>query len=99
MEDLEKTRYAVFRLKYHVVFVTKYRKKVLTKEVRDYLEEILLDIAKRLNIKILEFNGEEDHVHILLSMLPRHTPSAIINILKGISSRKLRKRFPFLKKV
>jgi len=83
----------VYNIQFHLVFVTKYRKKCLTSEVREHLQEVFLHLAQRWEIELLEFSGEEDHVHLLISVHPVTLMSRLINNFKTVSSRLTRKKF------
>ena len=72
--------------KYHVVIVPKYRKKVLYGRVGKDVREILRDLARQKGIEILEGNVMPDHVHMVLSVPPKHSISHIIGYLKGKSA-------------
>ena len=89
-----KNRHSCYKLTYHLVVVTKYRNKVINKELGDRLNEIVLDIM-RSNFKseVLEFNYESDHIHILFEAPPQIQISKIVNSLKTVTSRRLRKEF------
>ena len=87
-----------YDLKVHLVFVIKYRRKVLTLEMLDFLKPIFQEICREFNSELLEFNGEEDHVHLLISYPPTVAISTFVNSLKGVSSRFLRQKFPGIKK-
>ena len=91
-------RHCVFTMHVHLVFVTKYRFKVFSKEVLDYTENIFKDICGGFEAELVEFNGEEDHVHLLVNYPPKMTVSKLVNSLKGVSSRKLRQKFPSFSK-
>jgi putative transposase len=75
------------------VLVTKYRKKCLSNEMLNRLEEIVKKNCADWEIDLLEFNGEADHIHLLLEMHPNIMPSKFINNLKTVSSRLIRKEF------
>ena len=85
--------HCVYSLTYHLVLVTKYRKKCLTKEQLDSLKEICEELAKKWACEVLEFGGEDDHIHLLLSCHPAMDMSKFINNLKTVSSRLLRKKY------
>ena len=85
--------HCVYKLTYHLVLVTKYRKKCLSNEMLNRLEEIVKKNCADWEIDLIEFNGEADHVHILLDMHPNIMPSKFINNLKTVSSRLIRKEF------
>ncbi len=80
-------------LKCHLVLTTKYRRKVLTDPMLSRLEEIFKNLMEKWEGRLVEFNGERDHVHLLLQYTPQTEPSKLINNLKTVSSRYLRKEF------
>ena len=80
-------------LKCHLVLTTKYRRKVLTDAMLTRLEEIFKALMEKWEGRLVEFNGERDHVHLLLQYTPQTEPSKLINNLKTVSSRYLRKEF------
>lgn len=81
-------RHSVTDLKIHLVCVTKYRKQVFTNESLKLIEESFNTVASKMNFQILEFNGETDHIHILIEYPPKLSISEIVNALKGVSSRR-----------
>lgn len=85
--------HCVYKLTYHLVLVTKYRRKCFTNEMLNRLEEIVRKNCQDWEIDLLEFNGEADHIHLLLEMHPNIMPSKFINNLKTVSSRLIRKEF------
>ena len=85
--------HCVYKLTYHLVLVTKYRKKCLSNEMLNRLEEIVKKNCADWEIDLLEFNGEAVHIHLLLEMHPNIMPSKFINNLKTVSSRLIRKEF------
>ncbi len=88
---------AVFRLVYHLVLVTKYRRKILTGEMIDRASAILSDLCPAWEGQLLECSGEDDHVHALIDMPPKVRPSDLVNNLKTVLSRRLRSEFPALR--
>ena len=89
---LRRGRHVVYNLHVHLVFVTKYRGKVFTKEVLDDLEKSFIEVCNKFESQLIEFNGESDHVHLLVSYPPKVSISALVNSLKGVSSRMIRKK-------
>ncbi len=85
--------HCVFLLHVHLVFVTKYRKKVFKQAHLDFMEQVFYDVCKKFETNLIEFNGESDHVHLLLDYSPKFTISDIVHSLKGVSSRYLRLKF------
>jgi putative transposase len=84
----------VYDLSIHLVLVTKYRKKVITKPMMTRLKQILSDTCAKWDCQLIEFNGEPDHVHMLIDINPKAQISAFANNLKTVSSRLIRKEFP-----
>lgn len=85
--------HCVYKLTYHLVLVTKYRRKCFTNEMLNRLEEIVRKNCQDWEIDLLEFNGEAVHIHLLLEMHPNIMPSKFINNIKTVSSRLIRKEF------
>ena len=90
--DLRHGRHCVFALHAHLVFVTKYRRGVFTKEVIDDLRVIFAGVCLDFEAQLVEFDGEDDHVHLLVNYPPKVALSALVNSLKGVSSRMIRKK-------
>lgn len=80
----------------HLVLVTKYRKKAINKEILGRLEQIFRDTCMKWESSLVEFNGEEDHVHLLIDYNPKVQISKFVNNLKTVSSRLIRKEFASL---
>ncbi|HIX41247.1 MAG TPA: IS200/IS605 family transposase [Candidatus Desulfovibrio intestinigallinarum] len=92
-------RHCVFLLHVHLVFVTKYRRGVFTKAILDDLKEIFASVCHDFEAELVEFDGEDDHVHLLVTYPPKIAISALVNSLKGVSSRLIRKkRYPSIQK-
>ena len=85
--------HCVYKLKYHLVLVTKYRRKCFTNEMLNRLEVICNDLCGKWDVDLDEFGGEEDHVHLMIDMHPNIMPSKFINSLKTVTSRLIRKEF------
>lgn len=78
----------------HLVFVTKYRRKVLDGDAIRRLKEMFAKVCKDFEAALVEMDGEDDHVHLLVEYPPKISVSALVNGLKGTSSRRLRKERP-----
>ncbi|MCP5509925.1 MAG: IS200/IS605 family transposase [Chlamydiales bacterium] len=89
--NIRRGRTCVFLLHTHLVFVTKYRKRVFTKEILKELEKIFHSVCSDFQSTLSEFNGEVDHVHLLVNYPPKVSISKLVNSLKGVSSRLIRK--------
>ena len=92
-------RHCVFLMHVHLVFVTKYRRDVFTKEILDDLRTIFARVCANFEAELAQFDGEDDHVHLLVNYPPKVAVSALVNSLKGVSSRMIRKNnYPSLRK-
>lgn len=85
--------HCVYNLKYHLVLVSKYRRKCFTQPILKRLEEHCITQCNHWDINLLEFGGERDHIHLLLDMHPTIQPSKFVNSLKTVTSRYIRKEF------
>jgi putative transposase len=90
--------HSVFLLQYHMIFVIKYRRKVLTIEISNRLKEIFENIAEKYKIELVEFNHDIDHLHMLFQAEPKSELTKFINAYKSASSRLIKKEFPEIKK-
>ena len=84
---------AVFKLCYHLVIITKYRRKVLSKRIIADIHRIISDICIKNQCGVLELNGEVDHIHILFETLPTTILTKLVNSIKTVTSRMIRKRY------
>jgi len=82
-----------YNLQYHLVLVTKYRKKCLTPEILNYLNSVFHELCLKWEIELKEFSGEPDHVHLLIDCHPSLEIGKLINNLKTVSSRYTRKHY------
>lgn len=82
----------------HLVFVAKYRRKVFDKQAIERLRELFAKICTDFEAQLIEMDGEHDHVHLLVNYPPKIAVSALVNSLKGASSRVLRKERPNIAK-
>lgn len=95
---LVKARTCVYNINYHMVWSTKYRRKVLNSKIETRLKELFQEIAdeKEFVVHLAEV-GEQDHIHVFISAHPKISISYIAKMLKGISGRKLLREFPEIK--
>jgi len=91
--------HSVFLLQYHLILVTKYRRKVIDDEISKRLKEIFEYISAKdqYKLKLIEFNHDKDHLHILFKAEPKSEISKFINAYKSASSRLIKKEFPRVK--
>ena len=90
--DIRHGRHCLFLMHVHLVFVTKYRREVFTKEILDDLRLIFSNVCIDFESQLVEFDGEDDHVHLLVNYPPKVAISKLANSLKGVSSRLIRKK-------
>ncbi len=95
---VRRTKHAVYDLKYHLVWIPKYRKDVLSAEVSQHLKEVFQRIAEEYEFRIDTMEVMEEHVHIFVEVLPRYSPAQVVQILKSVSAREVFKKFPKLRK-
>ena len=92
--NIKRLFHCTYALSYHFVFVTKYRHRCLTDAMLTRLGEIVSRLAETWGGRLVEMNGEADHLHFLVEMSPKAAPSAVANNIKTVTSRLLRKEFP-----
>lgn len=98
MTENRKGSHTAYNIQYHLVWVTKYRFKVLRGEVAGRARELIRQSCMSREIKILKGHVSQDHVHLLVSSPPVLSPAKIVQYLKGRSSRMLQQEFSHLKK-
>ena len=98
MEHYRNSSHSRYDLKYHFVWVTKYRKPVLVGEVGMRLQALVREVCRTNDIEIIRGAVSRDHVHILVSCPPDLSPSKIMQYIKGKSSRKLMMEFKHIQK-
>ena len=99
--DLDKylrRRHSVSHLVVHLVFTTKYRRKLLESYMYPQLKDAFRSACEKLECELMEFNGETDHVHLLVSYPPKLAISIMVNNLKSVSSRMVRHFNPHLRR-
>ncbi len=95
---IRRTKHAVYDLKYHLVWIPKYRKNILDKEVSEYLKVIFNKVAEEYEFRIDTMEVVEDHIHIFVEVPPRYSPARVVQIMKSISAREVFSQFPDLRK-
>jgi putative transposase len=98
MSKYRKGPHTVFQLRYHFVFIPKYRKPVLKGEVGLRVRELVREICRTRDIEIVQGHVRPDHVHLLLSCPPTLSPSKVMQLIKGKSSHHLLRDFRQLRK-
>ena len=97
MKKFKSNNNVVFSCTYHVMWVTKYRKKHLEGAVEKRLKQVCKEVAKECNFEINEMECERDHIHLLVDVDPQFGIHKAVKRMKGRSSRVLREEFPLLK--
>jgi putative transposase len=90
--DYRRGRSVVSALHAHIVFVTKYRRGVLSTRALEALRASMVGVCRNFGAHLAEFDGADDHVHLLVEYPPTVQLSRLVNSLKGVSSRRLRQR-------
>ena len=96
--ELDTNAHSVFSLHYHLILVTKYRKKVFDDEISNRARELFEAIAPNYKIEVLEWSYDQDYIHVLFKAQPKTELSKFINAYKSASSRVLKKEYPSMKK-
>lgn len=92
---LDRSAHSVYSLYYHLVIVVKYRKKALYDDViRERLKQIIWGLTDELGIEILAQEPAEDHLHVLFKATPKTNLANVVNVIKGVTARRLRSEFP-----
>ena len=92
--------HSVYHTVYHIVFVTKYRRKVLNPGFAKYTHSVIKEIAEKVDgVLVDELNIQVDHIHAVMVIPPKYAVSKVIEIVKSQSTKVIRKKFPWLDKV
>ena len=98
--ELNKQAHCVYRCEYHIVWITRFRFKILNKGVSDYLLIKLDEVRKHYpEMHFIERSIQPDHVHLVMTFPPRYSIATVINILKSNTARELRQKFEFIDKL
>lgn len=98
MSPIKRTSHAVYDLKYHMVWIPKYRKMILKGDLAKRLKVVFQEIAERYEFEIDIMEVKDDHVHLFLSAPPRYSPARVVQVIKSISAKMVFKEFPEVKK-
>ncbi len=98
--EFSKSGHAVYHTRYHLVFSTRYRRKVLKSGMGAYMQVLMQAVSRRHpEITVLEVNTDRDHIHLLVEVAPKMAISDAVLLLKAHTARPMREHFPFLDKV
>jgi putative transposase len=89
MKNYRKTSHSVYDIKYHLVWITKYRKPILSGVIAKRLRELIREICIAMDIEIIKGHISKDHVHLFVSVPPYHSVSTVLKRVKGKTSRRL----------
>ena len=98
MEHYRKSSHAIYDIKYHIVWITKYRKSVMTGKIANRTRELIRLICVSNDVQILSGHVSKDHIHLLVSAPPHLSVSKLVQYLKGNTSYKLQREFKELNK-
>ena len=87
--EYKKKAHSVYLMTYHLVFVTKYRKPVISDEIGDFMKILCSEICKEHGGELISAESDTDHLHLLISMPPQERPSDVIRVLKTQTSKKI----------
>jgi putative transposase len=93
LSEIRHGRHCVFKNFMHLVFVTKYRRDVITEPMLKRMEELLRETCEQMECELIEFNGEDDHVHLMVSAHPKVAVSNLVGKLKGKTAYFIRQEF------
>jgi putative transposase len=92
-DDYRRGRHVVSALQVHLVFVTKYRRGVLTGEHLAALRSVFASVCANFGATLVQMDGEDDHVHLVVAYPPQVAVARLVNSLKGVSARRLRQHY------
>lgn len=92
--EYQKSHHSVYRLSYHAVFVIKYRRKVIDAEMMEMIRGLAARLLAGYGGRLIELNGEEDHIHLLFELPPVMAPSRAVGSLKTQISKEIRAAYP-----
>lgn len=95
--ELDTNKSSVFLMYYHLVLVTKYRRKVIDNQISEYAKGIFERIAESYHITLIEWNHDKDHIHIMFKGQPKTELTKFINSYKSATSRLIKKDYPDVK--
>ena len=99
MQNYRKTSHSTYDCKYHIVWITKYRKRVLVGVIAERIRELIRGICKELEVEIIKGHISQDHIHLFVSVPPHLAISKLVQYLKGKSSYKMMQEHKQLSKI
>ena len=98
-EQNGKTRWALYNIAYHFVWIPKYRRKILTSEIEAEMRRLTLDVCRKYEVTVFALEVQPEYIHLFVSAPPKIAPARIVGLVKGYTSRYLREKFPKLTKL
>ena len=98
MSRYKKLSHVVYKCDYHIVWVPKYRYRVLTGAIKEMVEHDIRMLSEWKSSEVIELNVEPDHIHLIISVPPKISISTLMGVLKGKLAIKIFKSYPVLKK-
>ena len=94
-----KSAHAVYNTEYHIVWTPRYRRRLLVKGVKEYLEKMLMHMEELdTDIEVKKVNVQDDHVHVVVVIPPRVSVASVVQYMKSNTGKKLKDKFEFMKK-
>ena len=98
--EIRYSGHGAYHHQFHVVWIPKYRKKILKGELKEFVEGKIFDIhAYHADVEIEKYSIQEDHIHLVIIIPPRHSVSGIVGKIKANTSREIRRHFPWVKEI
>jgi len=98
--EIRLSGHSAYRTEYHIVWVSKYRRRILNPGLRGYLRKLFPKIIRSLpGCEIIEYNIQVDHIHMVMIIPPKYKVSEVISRMKAQTASGLRKKFSWLSKV
>jgi putative transposase len=98
--EIRLSAHGAYHHQYHIVWIPKFRKKILKGSLKEFVEKRLFDIQRfHPDIKIEKYSIQKDHVHLVIVTPPRYSVSSIVGKIKANTSREIRKHFEWIKKI
>ena len=91
--EYRKGNHSVYGLQYHIVLVTKYRKKCMDDEISEFLKQDVTRLINGMEGNVIEVNTDKDHIHILAELSPKRSIQDIIGVLKGCTARNVKTKY------
>lgn len=98
--EIRTQAHVAYKLKYHIVWIPKFRQKILVKGVARYCEQVIRSsvIDRYPDVEIYEMNIQKDHIHMIASIPPKYAISSVMMGIKSDSARELRKKFEYIRR-